>query len=112
MPKAKVKRFDVWVTRHHFGNHQIRVSNAATTTIFRTDGCTLFRHIGSATSFEDLTKGECLKRFNFLPRPGQCVNVWLDSRGNIQYREHPILEKYRGTLYKKVTLKAEAQHYI
>ncbi len=115
--KKKVKRFDVWVTRDHQGDspryNQIEVTNALTRSVTRTDGCCLFQFSGRGLyNTEKITVKECLARYGFLPRPGQCWNVWVDARGNIQYQEHPVLEWYDGTLYKKVTLPEEREYYL
>lgn len=106
-----VKRFDVWVTRHHWKNNQIRVSNAATTGIERVSGCTIFRRIGRAYG-RDISPATCLRRYGFLPRPAECWNVWVDVKGIMQYQEYPILEKYRGTFYKPKPIKKEQEYYL
>jgi hypothetical protein len=114
MAKKKVKRFDVWVTRHDFapGGHQIRVSNVATTDIKRIDGCTIFHRCGRGGFGRDITKAQCLKRYGSLPRPGECWNVWNTPTGRLRHELYPILEKYRGTTYKPKTLKVEKKHYL
>ncbi len=115
MPKKKLKRFDVWVTRDHgaIWNNQIESADAFTTTVTRDDGCCYFNYHGRGKNGrEQLTVEECLERYGFLPRPGQCWNVWIDGQGKRQYRYYPILEKDNGTLYREVTIKAEAQYYL
>ncbi len=107
-----MEQFNVWVTRNHFACNLIQVSDAATTDIYRLSGCTVFRRIGGSQFGRTISKAVCLKRYGFLPQPATCWNVWTDAKGNIQYREHPILEKYYGKSYKPKPIKSEREHYL
>ena len=111
MAKKKVKRFDVWVTRHHFANNSIIVSHTATTDIERTSGCTIF-HRTPRYAGRNITKETCLKRYGFLPQPATCWNVWNDARGVIRHQEYPILEKDSGRTYKARPFASEKKHYL
>ncbi len=119
MPKKKVKRFDVWVTRNHFSDmgmpdtecdDKICVSDATSTTIIRNDGCCFFVHMHVVP--EDISRVQCRNRYEFLPRPGECWNVWNTASGIIYCQEYPVLEWYDGTLYKKVSHRSEQKHYL
>ncbi len=109
--KKKVKRFDVWVTRNHWRNNQIRVSNTTTTDITRSPGCTVFNRVGRAYG-QDISNVVCLKRYGFLPQPATCWNVWTDAKGVIRYQEYPILERDRGSSYEAKPLKSEQEFYL
>ncbi len=109
MPK---KKFDVWVTRDHWLEDPIRVSNAATTEITRYSGCTVFPHDGSLFNGQKLSREVCLKRYGFLPQPATCWNVWIDKKGVMRYQEYPLLERDTGRTYKPKPIKAEAQYYL
>ncbi len=109
--KKKVRRFDVWVTRHHFANNGIKVSSTATTDIERVSGYTIFdripRYVGRY-----LTKAVCLSRYGFLPQPATCWNVWIDEKGVMQHQEYPLLEKYSGRTYKAKPIASEREYYL
>ncbi len=129
--KKKVRRFDVWVTRHHFANNGIKVSSTATTDIERVSGCTLFnripRYVGRSLTktvclsryltkaeclSRYLTKAVCLSRYGFLPQPATCWNVWIDEKGVMQHQEYPLLEKYSGRTYKAKPIASEKEYYL
>lgn len=121
MGKKKVKRFDVWVTRDHDGGEpkydMVEVVSTIRTAITRRDGCCFFSHPRKKGYWrydfvEDITIEECLERYGFLPRPGQCWNVWNTATGKINYQEHPVLEWDEGTLYKRVTHPEERKYYL
>ncbi len=110
--KMAKKKFDVWVTRHHFRGNDIRVSNTSTTEIIRVFGCTVFQHNGSMSGGRFITKKTCLERYGFLPQPATCWNVWTDTKGVVQYQEYPILEKYNGRTYKAKPIASEREYYL
>lgn len=112
MKKKKVKRFDVWVTRNHYGDNFIRVSNTATAEITRRSGCTLFCHNGWAWGNGTISSALCLRRYGFLPQPATCWNVWTDAKGVIQHQEYPLLDKYTGRTYKPKPIASEKKYYL
>lgn len=105
------KKFDVWVTRHHWASNGIMVSSTATTNIVRESGCTVFHRIPGYAG-RGITKKTCLKRYGFLPQPATCWNVWIDEKGVMQHQEYPILEIDSGRTYAPKPIASERRYYL
>ncbi len=116
----KVKRdFDVWVTRDHQSdiscydetNDQIEVSNAYKTEVYCIEGCCLFVCKSGDGYGKKICSTTCLKRYNFLPRPGRCWNVW-SVNGVLHHQEYPLTLGETNRVYRKIEHESEKKYYF
>ena len=110
MGKKETKDFDVWVTRNHLSNYgglervsdRIRVSKTSNRTVECHSGCCAFVHLGirGRVDVRDISVDVCKERYGFLPRPGECWNVWSVD-GVLHHQEWPLTVDDTGKLYHK-----------
>ncbi|KKM86136.1 hypothetical protein LCGC14_1282090, partial [marine sediment metagenome] len=97
--------YDLWVTRDYMSNmtnsakdaDNIIISDVSKTEPELRPGCCLFYHLlirkSTGHHGHTISKAECKRRFDFLPRPGECWNVWDTGDDNIYFRNHPLYIK-------------------
>ncbi len=113
----KVKKdFDVWVTRDHLshpnygvGADTIEVCDALTGKITCHKGCCTFYQ--GCDDVKVITTRTCLRRYNFLPRPGRCWNVW-SVKGVLHHQEYPLTLDGTNKVYRKVEHESEKKYYF